>query len=257
LIRVVTTDVFENATTTASTTESGFAASNVNELPLKRLWRSTDDDDEWLKFDLGSAQAVDTFTIHDNNISSSATVRLFGHSTDLGSNPADWLASADFNTGNTLTFDNIVGALYLTTAETHRWWLLEIDDPTNPDTYVEVGRVFGGLSTSPDENFNENFSVTWMDNSRNFESEGGSKYSVEKVRPKVFEISFNDIDAANVDVVEAWWTSVYTVCPLVIALDKDDEPLNWTRIGTLQNDLEWLYGPNERATTTLIFKELK
>lgn len=256
MIKILDTDVFKDATATAATTETNFSVANVQLMPLGKIWRSTADTAQWLKFDLGSAQAVDLFTFHRNNLTTGATVKLFGHTTDLGNSAAAW-AGADFSTSNTLTFDEIVAVLFLASTETLQWWFLELEDAANPDTFIEIGRVFGGLSTVPDENFNENFDILWDDNSRVFESEGGSKYSVEKIRPKTFDITFSDIDKANVDIIEAWWENVFMVDPIVVALDNLEEPLSWTRIMQIENPLEWVYGPNNRATTTLRFKELK
>lgn len=257
MIKVLTTDLFASATLAASSTASGFSSANVQAMPISKSWRSSSITSQYLKFDLGSAKEIDLFSIHKNNLTSNATVKLYGHSSDLGNDVADWISTATFNTGNALTFDEIVGTLFLSSAQTLRYWFLELSDASNTDGYLEIGRVFAGKASSTDENFNENFSVEWLDNSRIYESEGGSKYSVQKVRPKIFDITFSDIDSDNVDVIEGWWMTCFKTDPLFIALDSTGEPLSFSRLCQIENDLSWFYGPNNRATTTLRLKELK
>lgn len=256
-IKVTTTNAFASATVTASSTGSGFDRDNVKTYPIKRRWRSNSPVDQWLKFDLGSATAISSFSLSFHNLTSSATIKLYGHSSDLGNAATNWDGSASFDSNNTLSRDDEVAVLHISSDQSYRWWFLELDDPTNSDGYIEIGTVFGGDFESPDENFNENFSLNWLDSSRTLDSEGQSRFTVEKERFKVFEITFADMDSANQDTIEGWWKAVYKTAPFLVALDTDSHPAEWTRLVHWDNDLSWVYGPNERATTTLVLKEVR
>lgn len=257
MIKVATNNLFANAISTASSTASGFSAGNVTDLPIKKRWRSTSPSGQWLKFDLGSATAINAFLLSFHNLTVSGTYRLFGHTSDLGSNAATWLASATFNTNNTMNRDQDVLSLFMESSQNLRWWFLEINDPSNSEGYVEAGFVFAGLTNSPDENFNENLQVSWIDTSTVQHSDGQARFTVQKERFKVFDITFTDVDSANQDVIEAWWTATYKTVPFLAALDTDNHAADWSRIVHFDTDLSWGFGANERATAAFSLKELR
>lgn len=258
MIKVTTTSKFADSTVTASSTESGFSVSNVLSLPVQKRWRSTSASNQWLKFDLGSAMDISSFAGIFHNLTSSATIKLYGHSSDLGSSAATWAGSATFNSSNTLSRDFAVIALHIASAQNLRWWFLELDDPTNTNGFIEIGQIFGGAFEEPDENFNENFEPAWIDTSRVLDTEAQSRYTVEKARYKNFNFSLTDFDAANISLVESWWQAVYKTCPFLVAFDTDLHPADWTRLVHWdQDELKWIYGPYERASTNLNWKELR
>lgn len=257
MIRVVLTDSFESSTATARTTASGFSASNVLDGKPKNVWRSVNTSSQWLKFDLGSSIEINSFNLFNNNLSSGASVKLYGHASDLGTDLSTWQSSASFKTNNSLTFNSNLGSLFLSSSQTYRWWLLELHDPSNTNGFIDIGKVYGGLSSSPTDNFNENFSTSLIDTSRSFRVEGAHKYSVEKQKIKEFRISFNDVSDADRQTIRGWFESKGKTRPFVVALDPDNNALEFTAYATFEDDPQYVGQPNERYTIGLNMLEVK
>jgi hypothetical protein len=83
--------------------------------------------------DLLSAVALDGFFIGNHNISSAATIELIGaddsaFTTNVVTETVTWAAT------------NIYGLFSAT--RTKRYWRLSVQDPTNTNAYIQVGRLF-------------------------------------------------------------------------------------------------------------------
>lgn len=253
MIRFLTTNKFAGVTVTSSTAATGYADENVIDNFPQRVWRSTDRDLQWLKFDLGSAKLLTMFSCIKNNLTTAAHLKLYGHATDLGNTEAAWAGATysslvEFDQNNGIVFPN----------NTLRWWFLGIDDPSNADNFVEIGVVFGGEYVSPSENFNEDFSERTVDSSLLDFSDGGHGFAVEKPSWKEFTIQFVDIDSDNRQILRDLWDTVGRREPLVIALDPDLYPVEFTRFGKFLNDaLEFQGMAYDRFSTTLQFREVR
>lgn len=253
MIKFLYSNPFDSATVTALNTASGFSAANVQTRLLKQTYRSTGLSNQWLKFDLGAATAVSLFTFFANNFTTGATVKLYGHASNLGNLESDW-SVASYKA--TITdFDQHAG--YVSLSQTLRWWLFTVTDASNGDGYIELGRVVGGTSVSPTENFSEDIEENLIDPSEQLWSTGGHVYSTERERYKEFVFSFRDISSANQDTLRALWNTVYKTEPFVIAFDPTSEPVELTRYGVLTSDLRFAFSANNRATCTLNFRELR
>lgn len=254
MIKLLYTNKMDSATVTAkSEASANYPATNVQDRYLKKLWRSTGVTAEWLKFDLGSSSQLTLFTFFYNNLTSGATVKLYGHASNLGDTEAAW-AGASYSTTIT-NFDQ--RACVLSLSETYRWWLLTITDSSNADGYVQIGRVFAGVSLSPVENFNENFSETFIDPSDIYWSVGQHQYSVQRERFKQIDFTFVDIDQTDQQTLRDFYASVYKTEPFVLALDTDSEPVDLTRYGVLTSDLNFQWSANNRASSNFSFRELR
>lgn len=253
MIKFLYTNKFDTATVTALNEATGYDAVNVQDRFLKKTWRSTGVSNQWLKFDLGSAQLVSMFTFFNNNLTTAATVKLYGHASDLGSTEAAWSGASFVATIS--SFDST--AAYIAAGGTFRYWLLAFTDASNPNGYIQVGRVYGGVSISPDENFSEDFQETSIDPSLMSWTIGQHLYSVQRERYKEFQFVFSDITAANQLILRTLWASVYKTEPFVIALDETDQPVGFTRYGVLTSDLNFSYSPYNRATCSMSFRELR
>lgn len=257
MIKLLDTDKFSSSgvVVTASSTAAGYSSANVSTPKTNEKWRSTSNDDQWLKFDLGSAQAISMVAFFNCNLSSSATVKVHGHASDLGSSLSSWQGSSTVEE----TFDGFDTntAVCLFSSQSLRWWLIAIEDPSNSDSYVELGRVFAGVETSPSNNFNENFNIGHIDNSRILRTEGEHSYVVEKPVIRTFDILFRDLSEADQDTMQSFYENVYRRNPFVVALDPDNEPVEFTRYVTLDSQFEFNYSSNRRADLALRLRETK
>lgn len=155
-------------------------------------------------FDLGLSRDVLVAAIPQANCSLTATIRLRGFATpDASTTPicdtaiqpffpdiyplgsVEWGHPSIFS----LTIDAETALLipqpWITvwsTPQTARYWLLEITDPTNPDGYIELGRVILAPGYRPSYNMQYGAAVRVVDPSEVQRSHGGRVYGER--RPK-------------------------------------------------------------------------
>lgn len=253
MIQFLYTNLFDAAAVTSfSAAGSTFLAPNVQDVLLKKVWRSTGLASEWLKFDLGNTAQITTFTFFNNNFSSTAVLKLYGSNSNLGDTEAAW--SGAYNQTIT-TFDNTAG--YATLNQSFRYWLFTMTDTSNTSTYVQVGRVYAGIPISPSENFNEVFTETNMDPSDLFQTTGQTQYSVERPHYKTLEITFNEVPIADQNILRALWASVKKITPFVLILDPLVYPTDLTRYGVFTTDLVFQWTQNQKVNCPMSFKELR
>jgi len=257
MIKWIITNRFASATITSNSENASFPDDNAVDERLRKVWRTTGVTSEWIKFDLGSAQTIDFFSLFNNNFTTGATVRIFAHPSDLGNTIASWAGVADLEL--TVTFNNRVGAIFPSTNNNRQWWFLGLEDAGNTDGFLSLGLVYGNQATVTTDNFNENWGETETDPSRITFSEGQTPYIVDKLsnQYKEFNIEFTDLDTADRAVLRTLLSDTAISNPFVIALDSTLEPLEWTRYGIITNPLDFTYTPNQRINTSLNFREAR
>jgi len=103
---------------------------------------------------LGAEAAADALIIFDHNLTSAATITLWG----------DDAATFDSDGGNAQLIETVTWAAdkilhYLTTVDrTKKYWQLRITDAANPDLYIEIGELFLGSYMELSRNYREGFS---------------------------------------------------------------------------------------------------
>jgi len=117
----------------ASTEHIDYPLSNLVDPRLSRVFRTTDDDDEYIVIS-GTDITADAIAILNHNITSGATIKIQGNDTDAWGAPSfeqsiTWAEYAIFQT--------------FTSGE-YNYWRLFIDDASNPDEYIQIGRLFLG-----------------------------------------------------------------------------------------------------------------
>jgi hypothetical protein len=141
---------------------------------------------EWIRRDLGSARQVTAVAIADHNISSGATIALAGNSADSWAAPAYSLALA-------WAADTIVAFL----DQTYRYWRLEIDDPTNPDGYIEVGDWFLGSYFEPDSNYDRGWSQNRVATETIVRTDAGARTHLVQAVAEDFELRYRTMSPAD------------------------------------------------------------
>ncbi len=128
-MRFLYNNLLDSATLSNDGTIPGFGLANLQDPRLSRVYRSLSTADN-IVIDLGAATAIDTFTLAAHNIAS-REVTLEANATDSWATPA---------------FSLVVGinermGYEVFTAETHRYWRVVIDDPTNTLGQIQIGRI--------------------------------------------------------------------------------------------------------------------
>jgi len=147
---------------------------------------------------LTAEAAADALIIFDHNLTSAATITLWG----------DDAATFDSDGGAAQLIETVTWAAdkilhYLTTTDrTKKYWQLRITDAANPDLYVEIGEIFLGSYMELSRNYKEGFSKGFellFDSNR-------TPYGVTKKRfynrQRTFNFEFGCIMAADITLLE-------------------------------------------------------
>lgn len=97
-----------------------------------------------LTFDLQVDQQVQALILYDHNITSAATITLKANSSDSWGAPP-FSEAVGFNSTKLVH--------YLTSAQTYRYWRLEITDAAIPENYLEISEIFLGQYLQLNTNF--------------------------------------------------------------------------------------------------------
>lgn len=191
----------DETTLSGGSWETTLPLANLKDRIIAHVARSTDDATSSTKFDidLGKSRMIGLFALAGHNLSVDATIKITGATSQAnltsspfyttgwidvwptGAIPLDMLEWEDDNFWlGTITAE--ARAAYNTpfikaiTKNSLRWWRVEIDDTTNPDGYVQVGRLFLSDSWTPTYNMSYGASLAVEDPGSVEESEGGTEF---------------------------------------------------------------------------------
>ena len=184
-----------DAPTTVITSNSEVASlpdDNVQTFWKSKVWRATGDAAEWIKFDFASALPVWVVAIVGHNFSSGATVTLELHASDAWGAPT---------VSQVIAYNADIMLYVFTSAQTYRWARITIADGSNPDGYVECGRIFLGAYLSPERGFMNGWKRSLIDPSLILESSDGAESIDGKTPFYRFSFPFRNTLSDNVDTV--------------------------------------------------------
>jgi len=134
---------------------------------------------------------------------------------------------------------------------------------TNSDTsagYFEIGRIFAGLSSSPEINMNWNPGLTWSENIDHMKTEGGSLRSVGRREPRrVASIKLDWLSEADRNRLLTELVSVGKAADLLISLYPEQgglRELEHTMVCRRTNDFGHTYSHYNNWQTSLEFMEV-
>jgi len=187
-------DLVKSGTLTASSEASGYPASNVQHIHLSRKWRSSTDSAESVVIDMGAAVTVDAAAIVGHNLTSAAIVRVEANSSDSWTTPPFSRA-----------FDPTEECMMVTfPSQSYRYWRFYFDDGSNPDTYIEAGRLFFCVHWASVDPIDAEFSRSFEDTTRVSESITGQVFADVGVKARAMKLSLgflSDLDCAALEVI--------------------------------------------------------
>lgn len=142
----------------ATISVSGSASTSLNEDNLQTLdprqyWRSSTSTPN-IVIDLGSAQSIRYVSLLYGNFVSTDTWRVRAATTEAGLTSAPGYDSGSVSCypggADLSSWDRTHTRLYLTTAQSYRWWRIDIDASSNPDGYVETARLYVSEGIQPE-----------------------------------------------------------------------------------------------------------
>lgn len=204
----------DNYTLTANSEDSSYPAANVQDYQLAKYYRTVTCTAEWVKVDAGSGSTI-TATgacIVSHNLTASGTFKIQGNATDSWGSP-----SVD----ETISYDS--GIMYTTfNSASYRYWRFSLADSTNPDTYLQIGRLFLGTYLSFSDQPSKDFPLTYEDTSNVDFSITGQAFGDAGVIYRLYNFKFpywsDSVRQSVVTMIEG----IKLVKPVVLVPDENN-----------------------------------
>ena len=242
--RFLYTFKFDDAVITSSSEVSGLPDDNAVHDFVARKWRTTGDTGQWIKFDQGSAKKITMAALFGHNLTSGATVTIQANSEDSWEAPS-YSQAMTWNEKAIVKFID----------ETYQWWRITFEDGSNPDEYIEIGRICAGEYIEPDVNVSENVSKQLIDPSVKEGNQGKQGNVITRPKYRAFSVEFTGIARAQQDQLSAMFEAVGNTGPLVFALDPDNYPEEDTIYCEIQTQLGYALGALAYGDVSLVFEE--
>lgn len=166
-----------DASLSSSSEDSNYPRSNLqaalNSVPLANPFRFTGCTSEWIEADHGSAKDISIVGLLNHNLTPSATVQVVvGPTTDPTVTVGGGITTSfplifRFSTGGvTIGYSaTIPWRLYdmyvlFPSVQTYEFCRIKIQDPTNPDGFISIGKIVGGKYTQLGYGFNYAWPIT-------------------------------------------------------------------------------------------------
>lgn len=179
----------------ATFTEAGdFSPFNLNTDIVEQVWRSPDGYTTGINLDCDTERPqgvfLDTFAMLNHNLTTSATVNLIGSNDPTFGVPGVVIPLLPrLNDPNTYyiapTLPNVG----------YKYWRIAIDDPSNPDNFLQVGTIiFGAASIFVGECFVDEVEFQLKDFADTVETEGFTNVSNSRAQKKVVRLDFRSLN---------------------------------------------------------------
>lgn len=201
-IVIATPKLSDAGTITAGSEAAAMPASNLLRQQPGDRWRAEDLSSAWLQLDLGSATAINLIWLGYTNASSAATWRIRAASTEAGltgGSPGYDSGALDHwpTTGLDDWLSTYPGFTHAykwlgTSAQTFRYWRIDISDSANADGYYQAGRLYLANAWQPTRNIAYGWNVGWADPSDTVRAASGAGFSnrLRRYRELRFSLPF-------------------------------------------------------------------
>ncbi len=193
---------------------------NVRHPHKGKVWRTgVTAADEWIKFDLGTAQNVQAFVALAHTLTASdSVIRIQASATD------SWVAPP---VDVALTVNADVLYHYWSAAQSYRWWRFKFTKSAAGETR-DVGRIFLGTYYEAAQDIAyDGYEIRPVDLSETSRSLDGASYSDSKEIYHDVTAEFEYISDAQMDAFRAIAAWVGTHTPLFFHVDPEDMGADW------------------------------
>lgn len=184
--------------------------------------------EEGILIDLAVTSPVDSFALvfdpmRDPVFSNQAVLTLQASQTNSWLNPA-------IEVPLTIDYDSSVATHFFSSVQNYRYWRLKIEDPHNPNLYVEVPKLVLSKATYLSQTPEMGFKNTLDDQSKETKTPYGHKYFdiYPIVRKQDFTFAF--LPEADIQILEQIYRKLGNSVPLAVSLDSEEELFNKDRV---------------------------
>ncbi len=179
------------ASLSATTENPNYPLENLQNMQPSQVYRSTAVTGQDIDIDLGAAYALDLFALVNCNLTLSGTVRVRVADSQSNLSAAPSYDSTALGFTAPLSQRNRAFYNYKSAPVTDRWVRFTLEDATNTDGFLEIGRLIVAGSFIPSRNYSYGGGIGYIEASQTTESQGGQIYVHERPRRKYLEIEAN------------------------------------------------------------------
>lgn len=195
-------------------------SSNLTHPHRTKVYRTgTSSANEWVKFDLGSAKAVQCVVILDHDLTAGdSVIKLQGNASDSWGSPS---------VNETITYNADVMAKFLGSPQTYQWWRVIFTKSAAGETR-DIGRLFIGPYYECTKNIHfGDLDIIPIDLSVTDRSVGGQTYSEIRDIYHEIKVGFVKIGDTQMSSFKTIADAVGTHTPMFISLDPTNKPYVW------------------------------
>lgn len=235
---------------TSSSAETDFPLSNIRDPRLSKKWRATGDTSEWVLIDAGSGNTINptSAAILAHNISSGATViKIQGNATDSWGSPTID-ESFTYSAGT---------MIHYFTGSALRYWRFAIEDASNPDGYIEIGRLILGVFIQVTQPIQTAFPFQDLDTSSRQFAVTGEQYGNEGITYELYRWQFSRWDNAKKKEMQALFRDVKTIVPLLFVPNEDELARIDAVYGVFNTEIDYNHIVNFQWNASFSVREVK
>ena len=215
-------DTWDAATITSSSeASSDLADDNVIHDFVGKVWRTTGDTAEWIKFDMGAQTSLTCIGLFNFNLTSAATVTLEGNASDSWGAPSYSQALTIVTDSDSNVFKRLV---YFPSGFNYRWARITFADAANSDGYIQIGRIAAGAYYEPPRTISEQYKLAMYDPSEGDVVPGRQTTFRTRNRYRRASVEFSYINQTQADKMYTMFDKVGNSSPLVLVLDPTSRP---------------------------------
>ncbi len=246
-MRLLHTNLFDLATLIASSENTLYPVENLQHIHLVTKWRSTADTGQTIVCDMGSAVTITTVAITAHNFISGAVVKIQGNATDSWGAP-----SVD----ETITYSAGIMTKFFT-GGSYRYWRFTFEDASNPDEYIEIGRLYLGTYYQVDKTFSKDFTEEKINTDNISFSKSGQVYGDEGIIIRRYALQFPYWANTAKQAIETIVDTLGKRTPLFLVMDEDNISKLPVLYCIIETDQSYSHILNYQFTGAITFREVK
>lgn len=252
---------------------TGFPLTFVTNDSKSQTWRSTNLSTQRIKVTWASVQTISGVALAYTNLIQGSTFSVTLYSAASGGTTLYSSGAISVGAGYSIPqgFTSIgsasfayggganVSAFFTSTANVLRMEI-EITSPSNPDNYIEIGRIIAGQYVTTERDVSEGATVGFMDSTNSKRTSAGNLITDRGTMNRVVDLPLNAFNASDKSILNNLFRSVGKSQPIYVSLVPtgtiNEDQLATQMYGKFDQDLVINYPFYQRYNTSLRIVEL-
>lgn len=245
-MKILYNNLWDEYTVTPTSENANYPATNTQDPRLSYYTLTSSINNQYWTIDLVTAQDIDCIGIGGHNLTSSATIKI-------QASDDNFAGGVDFESTITWFEGPIV---HFFAEQIYRYWRFYINDPTNTNLYIQVGRFFLGACLAVSPSSEVPFTQSTFDTSKVSFSISGQAYLDKGVVGRIFKYTFPITGNTMKRAIETFYETVSIGNPFFFVNTEDFYTYFEPMYGVIENPMEYEYIGNGEFTYAFNVREV-